>query len=113
MADKTAIWRGASGTPYTYWVYELPASPSAGQSGNYILARISRHGWIPVYIGQGDIGERLDSRDQAACVRSKGATHFHAHKNVNERSRLEEENDLLAGYPQAYTPNGCNVRNAG
>jgi len=35
------------------------------------------------------------------------------HKNAKESDRLSEERDLLAAFPQAYFPKGCNVKKGG
>lgn len=113
MSVRNSLWRGVSGTRYIFWAYKLPATLSAGQNGNYIFARMFHGKWIPIFIGQGDVGRELDDHPRSDCIRSKGATHFHAHKNPDERSRLAELSDLLAAYPQAYEPNGCNARTGG
>ena len=113
MANQTADWIGASGKKYSYWVYPLPASIKSGQDGNYIFTKVVNNTWVPIYIGQGDIGDRLDNHHQATCIKSKGATHLHAHKNADERARLAEEDDLLAAHPEAYAPAGCNIRRGG
>ena len=108
-------WAGASGTKYTYYVYALPSNLSEGQDGNYIYAKIENNSWKPIYVGEGDLGMRtkIDNHHQAACLKSKGATHVHAHKNGVEKDRLAEEQDLLANYPQAYKPTGCNEKTGG
>ena len=115
MADvPTCTWVGGSGTNYTYFIYALPASLVPNQLGNYIFAKKNPQGqWTPIYIGQGDLDERANNHHQAACLRQKGATHFHCHKNGFEQARLAEERDLLARYTQAYAPTGCNERHGG
>ena len=111
----TAIWSGASGKQYTYWVYVPPTGLSAGQDGNYIYAKLVNANWVPIYIGQGDLRDRanIDNHHQSQCLKSKGATHVHAHTNPLEAERLAEEQDLLAGYPDAYQPTGCNEKAGG
>ncbi len=104
-------WKGASGTVYRYYVHSLPASFNAFQDGNYIYAKFIDNAWVPIYIGQGDLGERIsDKHHQAACIKSKGATHVHVHLNSNESLRMSEENDILTNYPEAYKPKGCNEK---
>lgn len=94
---------------YTYYVHDLPASFNPNQPGNYIYTKLVNGYWVPIYIGQGDLGVRVsDSHHKAACIRSKGATHVHVHLNSSEQSRLAEERDLLGRFTQAYVPTGCN-----
>ncbi len=104
-----------SGTPFTYYVYQLPITFNPNQDGNYIFAKTnSENKWVPIYIGEGDLASRVgDSHHQATCIRNKGATHVHVHLNGNEQARKSEEADLLARYTNAYTPNGCNEKTGG
>lgn len=113
--QQTVTWKGRSGTTYTYWVYAIPAALNRGQDGNYIYAKVVDRSWQPIYIGQGDLGDRtdIDNHHRSRCLRSKGATHVHAHKNGLEADRRAEEQYLLAAYPQAYEPGGCNERTGG
>lgn len=115
MADvPTCTWVGGSGTNYTHYVYALPATFDPNQPGNYIYAKKDPQGyWQPIYIGEGDLNDRANNHHQAICIRQKGATHFHCHKNDSEKARLAEERDLLARYTQAYVPTGCNERYGG
>lgn len=111
MADRETVeWTGASGKNYKYWIYELPAILASGVEGNYIYTRVENRQWQPLYIGQGDLGDRTDieNHHQSTCLKRKRATHVHAHTNPNKADRLAEEDDLLKNYPQAYQPTGCN-----
>lgn len=113
MAD-TCVWTGASGAAYTYYYHPLPVSFTPNQDGNYIYAKIVDGHWQPVYIGEGDLCTRCgDQHHQALCITKKGATYFHEHLNSQVTSRRAEESDLLANYPQAYTPSGCNQKIGG
>ena len=111
----TCSWSGASGTAYTYHVLELPVSLKTGQDGNYVYAKKNREGlWVPVYIGEGDLGERSGSgHHKAQCIRQKGATHFHSHLNADATARRVEEADLLRRFKNAYAPTGCNEKPGG
>ena len=77
----TCDWIGRSGQTYRYWIYSLPASFDPNQPGNYIIyARMDKQGyWMPIYVGQGDLNERVNNHHQDQCLRQKGATHFHCH----------------------------------
>ena len=116
MADHaTCVWTGVSGTQYTYYIWPRHPDIGADQLGNYIYAKPnSQNQWVPVYIGQGDLSVRATSdHHRTSCIDSKGATAVHVHLNPKEVDRLNEERDLLANYPQAYTPTGCNVKKGG
>ena len=116
MADRqTAVWNGASGKHYTYWVYMLPTALNTSQNGNYIYTKVVNNVWVAMYIGQGDLRDRtnIDNHHQRRCLKSKGATHVLAHLNVREADRNAEETDLLAGHPSAYQPTGCNENTGG
>jgi len=115
MAEiPTCDWRGRSGQVYQFYIYALPASFAENQPGNYIYTkRDSAGNWVPIYIGQGDLNDRANNHHQSLCIRQKGGTHFHCHKNSSEQNRLNEEADLLANYTQAYQPVGCNERHGG
>ena len=108
-------WQGASGKSYTYFVYPLDPSFNDGD-GNYIYTKKNTEGnWVPIYIGEGNLAERsqLSQHHQGACIRSKGATHFHCHLNADQQARLAEEDDLLKRFTDAYKPKGCNEKKGG
>ena len=109
---ETVEWIGVSGNKYKYWIYGLPANLASGEKGNYIYTKVENRKWQPLYIGEGDLGDRTDieNHHQSACLKRKGATHVHAHTNATEANRLAEEDDLLKNYPQVYQPTGCNEK---
>jgi hypothetical protein len=114
MADR-CVWTGASGRKYTFYVYARHPRIIKGQMGGYIYAKIDQDNtWQPIYIGQGDIGVRCtQSHHQIECIDSKGATHVHLKITADECIRKSQERDLLAAYPQAYAPTGCNQQGEG
>lgn len=64
-----------------------------------------------LYIGQGDLDARVSANHHKAdCVKSKKATHVHAHLNEKKEDRESEEADLLDNYPEAFEPVGCNEK---
>ena len=73
MADSpTCTWVGESGTRYTYYICELPASFKENQNGNYIYSKKNTEGkWVPIYIGQGDLKDRTENHHQADCINRK------------------------------------------
>ena len=115
MSDNpTCEWEGASGQWYTYWVHPRHDSIKPGQMGNYIYARREAERWVPVYIGEGDLSVRCShAHHQRNCIDTKDATHVHMHTNPKDATRNAEESDLLAAFPEAYAPNGCNVKLGG
>ncbi len=110
---ETIVWAGASDQNYTFYIYELPHSFPPDQDGNYIFCKREGNVWKAIYIGEGDLNDRLQNHHQADCIRRKGATHFHCHKNANKNERLTEERDLLAEHTEAYAPTGCNEQIGG
>ncbi len=109
----TCDWFGASGKSYTYHIHDIDFVPAADQDGNYIFAKVVKDVWNAVYVGEGDLKERIAAAKDDGCVTKKGATHIHAHKNGNEKARKAEESDVLEGNPEAYVPTGCNKRIGG
>jgi hypothetical protein len=116
MADQPkCTWTGGSGTSYEYFVHQLPVTFNADQNGNYIYSKKNDQGhWVPIYIGQGDLADRVsDDHHQADCINKKGATHVHVHLNQKDSARTAEESDLLARYTNVYKPYGCNEKEGG
>lgn len=95
-------WRGLSGRSYDY---EVP-SPNFSwpdQPGNYIFAKWTLNGWVAVYVGQtGSLKDRLSNlanHHKYDCAVRNGMTAIHAHlSSSNERTREEEEADLIKNY---------------
>ena len=113
MSQPTCDWKGASGNSYTFYIFSLPCTLDPDQDGNYIyVRRNAENRWVPIYIGEGDLADRsnLNQHHKGECIRSRGATHFHCHKNASQSARSDEEADLLANYTAAYLPYGCNSR---
>lgn len=112
--EETCIWTGVNGTEFLYTIFELPVSFNPEDLGNYIYTKTKNSHWTPIYIGEGKLCERCsDQHHKAEDIKSKGATHIHIHLNPNSRSRYLEEEYLLANYPEAYAPIGCNEREGG
>ena len=110
----TVNWIGTSGQRYKYYIYNLPANFNPNQDGNYIYSKLNANNkWVPIYIGQGDLKERIENHHQAACIARKGATHIHVHLNSKKEDRINEEKDLLANYTSAHQPTGCNESTGG
>jgi hypothetical protein len=110
----THVWTGRSGIQYTYNVYPIGFAFPEKVVGNYIFVRYADREYHPVYIGEGILAERCSGKHhQAKCIVSKGAILIHAHPNTVDLLRKGEETDLLAAYPQAYAPIGCNEKPGG
>ncbi len=113
MADP-CIWTGASGKQYTYFSHAMPVRFKPDVDGNYIFTKLVNYTWVPIYIGEGNLAQRCTGQHhQAQCVAAKGATYIHEHVNMIATDRKAEESDLLANYPQAYVPTGCNEKTGG
>jgi len=112
--ETTCNWPGQSGIQYKYWVHPLPTNFDPNQLGNYIYTKIVNNVWQPIYFGEGDLRERIDeNHHRATCIKNKGATHVHVHTAASKVNAEREESDLLANFPQAYAPTGCNVKVGG
>ena len=115
MANHTiCTWTGASGKKYVYEVHARHPELTRGEPGNYIYAKMDEHRrWIPIYIGAGDLTQRAAIYPRiGSCIETKGATHVHTHVSQDRDKRLAEAKDLLANYPQARVPDGCNEEGA-
>jgi hypothetical protein len=89
------IWPGQVGA-YIYQVYDIDA-PMKEQPGNYIFAAPTpQRRWRAIYVGQTtNLDDRLENHEKRACAISHGATHIHAHLNLNKTNRLAEQRDLI------------------
>jgi len=106
----TCTWTGASGAKYVYEIHARHPKLAPNEPGNYIYAKQDQQRrWVPVYIGQGNLTQRAAIDPHCVeCIDAKGATHVHVHVNYDRDDRAAEEMDLLANFPQAYIPEGCN-----
>lgn len=114
VADaKPDFWTGGSGQQYGFFLYPLPYACNPNQDGNYIFVRHDGVKWLAVYIGQGDMQDRIAAGQKDACIKSK-ATHIYVRLTPGgEAVRKQIESDLLAANPEAYVPTGCNVKVGG
>ena len=115
MARPKCAWIGKSKKEYSYGVFKLPVK-FPQELGNYIFTKKNiQNRWVPIYIGEGDLYERVSSGNhhQQNCIDSKGATHVHAHLTDDKKASVSEEADLLGHYTNAYKPNGCNEKEGG
>jgi hypothetical protein len=114
-SSETCIWTGATGSKYTYYVYERHPSFNAGQDGNYVYAKKNGEGkWVPVYFGEGDLSKRATTdHHRIVCIGAKQATHVHVHLNAAKDARRAEETDLLKRFTNAIAPSGCNISPTG
>jgi predicted GIY-YIG superfamily endonuclease len=88
-------WPGKSGAQYQYWIHPL-GTTFKSTPGNYIYAKLTSAGWVPLYVGQtGDLSARLANHEKDSEARRNGATHIHAHTSTSEAQRLAEEKDLI------------------
>ncbi len=119
MPDHASCaWTGASGRKYIFEVcfFPGPGKPELGvsEAGTFICARMdSQRAWVPIFVGQGDLTEvGVFDPKKIECILEKGATHVHVRVNASKQARIAEVSDLLANYPQAYAPEGCNEQGA-
>jgi hypothetical protein len=108
MEKNEVIWTGKSGKKYTFTVYSKGTTFNE-VDGNYIFAKNKTTSWEAVYIGEGDLKTRTQDKEHLKCAENKGFTHYHVHKNSDEKLRKAEETDLIEGNPECLFENGgCN-----
>jgi hypothetical protein len=105
MSQETVNWKGASGSQYTYSVFELGTS-FKDLPGNYGFAKRNSNGLaVPAYVGEtGSLADRLNqgNHEKLPCVRGQGADLVCVHVNQQGRqSRLDEETDLRNAWKPA------------
>lgn len=96
MTSPTCKWQGTSGAAYDYYVHAV-GTAFKREPGNYIFAKATPQGWVPIYIGESDsLGDRCcNAHEKWDAAIKYGATHIHCHLNRNKTSRLSEETDLI------------------
>lgn len=107
-------WYGKSGTRHSMDMIPLADGPPEDVEGVYVICR--REGgdhFTAVYIGEGILRERWSAHLHKGCVTEKGATHICWKIDSKMVSRVVDERDLLDGNPEAYVPQGCNVKEGG
>jgi len=110
MNQHACSFRGASGADYGYYVFSPNFKPDDNRFYNYLFASLSAEGgWIPLFIGQGDLQQYLSDQAHVQEVALNGATHVLAHVSPHEQQRRMEALDMLASHPQAHAFSGCNV----
>jgi len=95
---ESIVWRGQSGTEYTYWLYPRGTNFDGDQPGNFILAKQTSPGrFNPIYIGEGaNLNEGIANHGKKSCIDLNGATHLLVHvSSVDEAERTAEVDDLI------------------
>ena len=90
-------WTGKSGSQYRYWfLADTSASGIQDQAGNYMFVKLTKSGWLPVYIGLAtSLKSRIPTHEVWADAIRNGATRVMAHTQPNEALRDAEEVDLI------------------
>jgi hypothetical protein len=105
-------WTGKSGNVYRY--YEISFNNVPFNIGNYMFVRQIGQTFYALYIGEGNIKERINDKEHLQCATKKGFTHIFAHENMYEQSRKFEENDLVQEHTECWVENGgCNATHNG
>ena len=89
-------WPGKSGKQYKYWIHPIDTE-FEDKPGNYLYAKDTPNGRVPLYIGQtSSLEDRLADHEKEPCAKKNGATHVHAHtEHGGEAIRRLEEEDLV------------------
>lgn len=108
-------WTGASGKVYRMEAFSLDTVVKPGISGNYVFGELNEDGTKirAIYIGEGNLQDRINFRIREGRVQEKGCNCFCAMINEDEDSRKEIEDDLLASNPNSNEPIGCNIKPGG
>lgn len=109
--SETINWPGQSGQKYPMVLYELPCSTQFDGDGVYIMCQLAKGQWQAVFIGHGDLSERIAVAQKDRGIYRKGATHVcvgYAQGAKTERQAIVD--DLLSLHLEAYAPTGCNQR---
>ncbi len=110
MIHESVVWIGKSGTQYEHFVYDLD-SAVPNRLGTYVYAKQNESEiWAPVFMGHGSLSQRCPDPELLGRIRAKGATHVHLRLNAMEQDGAAELEDMLANYPNAFVPHGCNVK---
>lgn len=112
MANEIVNWPNGKGGTYPFHVFQI-ALFHGNPKGNYIFARKVNNGWEAVYIGEGDINERIKDHVNNKPLIVKGATHIHIMEVNDKETSFQIETELLEGNTEAYEPTGCNVKKGG
>lgn len=96
---ESLVWRGESGTEYTYWLYPRGTNFDGKTPGNFIFAKQTSPGrFVPVYIGHSnDVNAGVSNPKKKGCIDLNGATHLHVHTSSADLfERIREVDDLVA-----------------
>jgi hypothetical protein len=115
MANSKVAWPTTNGNSLEFTEYPININFGVGQFGNYIFSKFnsSNNTWLAIYIGEGDLKDRIADHINKGCITKKGATHIFIRLNTDEKGRFDDETRLLVGNPEAYEPNGCNDKKGG
>ena len=115
--DGKSSWIGKSGNVYEFYDYTLDTVFVKDIVGNYIFSKNiidgGREKLYPIYIGEGVIKDRIEFRINEGKVLEKGCDYVSVRLLEKEENSKQIEEDLLAAYPTAYDPIGCNLKKGG
>ena len=111
-------WKGASGAVYEMAAFGLDVNVKPDIEGNYVFGELydDSTGALKIraiYIGEGILKDRIEFRIREGRVQKKGCNCVCMMINTDEKSRKQIEDDLLAANPNAYEPDGCNIKIGG
>ncbi len=111
--NEDSTWIVSNNKSYTFKDYSIDHVFDDKLVGNYIFAKRYNNRLKAIYIGEGEIKNRVSYRINDGCVIRKGADVICVMENYNESSRKQIESDLLATNIDSYSPTGCNIKFGG
>ena len=97
MAQHTVTLKGASGIRYVFDVYPANSNWGDNIACVYYVSKCDDKGFhTPIYVGEtGDLKTRHGDHHKQKCFENNGYNCISIHRQANEKTRLQIEEDLV------------------